>query len=167
MPSKEGNSEDLHDETFCLKKIAYSAPVFALAVVGIPVYVYIPKFYTDVVGVQIGVLGFLLMAVRIFDAVTDPLIGYMTDRTLTSFGRRRPYIALSSVALSVSLSLLFNLTGERREGRYIGLWSLAKKLSAALGVGISLSLLSHTGYMPNMEQSEPVRMLEGINSASR
>ena len=42
------------------KKIAYSAPAFALAVVGIPVYVYIPKFYTDVVGLPIGILGFLL-----------------------------------------------------------------------------------------------------------
>ena len=32
------------------KRIAYAVPAFALAVVGIPVYVYIPKFYTDVVG---------------------------------------------------------------------------------------------------------------------
>ena len=32
------------------EKLAYAAPAFALAVVGIPVYVYIPKFYTDVVG---------------------------------------------------------------------------------------------------------------------
>jgi GPH family glycoside/pentoside/hexuronide:cation symporter len=50
------------------------------------------------------------------------------------------------------------LTGERREGQYIGLWSLAKKLSAALGVGLSLSLLSYAGYTPNVEQSETVRM---------
>ena len=50
------------------------------------------------------------------------------------------------------------LTGERREGQYIGLWSLAKKLSAALGVGLSLSLLSYAGYTPNVEQTEGVRM---------
>lgn len=91
-----------------IKKLAYAAPAFALAVVGIPVYVYIPKFYTDVVGVGIGILGFILLAVRIFDAITDPLLGYLTDRTRTPFGRRRPYIALSSLALAVSLYLLFN-----------------------------------------------------------
>ncbi len=90
------------------KKLAYAAPAFTLAVVGIPVYVYIPKFYTDVVGVHIGMLGFILLAVRLFDAVTDPLLGYLTDRTRTPFGRRRPYIALGSLALAVSLYLLFN-----------------------------------------------------------
>jgi GPH family glycoside/pentoside/hexuronide:cation symporter len=89
-------------------KIAYAAPAFTLAVVGIPVYVYIPKFYTDVVGVHLGMLGFILLAVRLFDAVTDPLLGYLTDRTRTPFGRRRPYIALGSLALAVTLYLLFN-----------------------------------------------------------
>ena len=52
-------------------KIAYGLPAFALAVVGIPVYVYIPKFYTDVVGVDITLAGILLFGVRLFDAVTD------------------------------------------------------------------------------------------------
>jgi GPH family glycoside/pentoside/hexuronide:cation symporter len=89
-------------------KLAYSSPAFTLAVVGIPVYVYIPKFYTDVVGVHIGMLGFLLLAVRMFDAITDPLLGYISDRTRTPFGRRRPYIALGSLALAVTLYLLFN-----------------------------------------------------------
>ena len=39
------------------KKIAYAVPAFALAVVGIPVYVYIPKFYADTVGINITILG--------------------------------------------------------------------------------------------------------------
>jgi GPH family glycoside/pentoside/hexuronide:cation symporter len=50
------------------------------------------------------------------------------------------------------------LTGERREGQYIGLWSIAKKLAAALGVGLSLSILSYAGYTPNVEQSETVKL---------
>jgi len=90
------------------KKTAYAAPAFALAVVGIPVYVYIPKFYTDVVGIHIGVLGLLLLAVRLFDAITDPLIGVVSDRTRTPFGRRRPYVALGSLALAGVIYLLFN-----------------------------------------------------------
>ncbi len=90
------------------KKIAYSAPAFALAVVGIPVYVYIPKFYTDVVGINIAVLGTILFSVRIFDAVTDPAIGFLSDRTQTRFGRRRPYIAIGSLFVVLSMYLLFN-----------------------------------------------------------
>jgi GPH family glycoside/pentoside/hexuronide:cation symporter len=90
------------------EKLAYAAPAFALAVVGIPVYVYIPKFYTDVIGINITVLGYLLFSVRIFDAVTDPAIGYISDRTQTRFGRQRPYIAVGSVLVAVSMFLLFN-----------------------------------------------------------
>jgi len=90
------------------QKLAYAAPAFALAVVGIPVYVYIPKFYTDVVGINITVLGYLLFGVRIFDAVTDPAIGFISDRTQTRFGRRRPYIAAGSILVAVAMFLLFN-----------------------------------------------------------
>ena len=89
-------------------KTAYAAPAFALAVVGIPVYVFIPKFYTDVVGINIGILGVILFSVRIFDAVTDPLFGLISDRTVTRFGRRRPYIAVGSFFVAVSMFLLFN-----------------------------------------------------------
>ena len=90
------------------EKIAYAAPAFALAVVGIPVYVYLPKFYADVVGINITVMGYLMFSVRIFDAVTDPAIGYISDRTQSRFGRRRPYIAAGSILVAVAMFLLFN-----------------------------------------------------------
>jgi GPH family glycoside/pentoside/hexuronide:cation symporter len=87
--------------------LAYGLPAFFLAVVGIPVYVYLPKFYTDVVGVDIALTGHVLLAARLFDAVTDPLLGLASDRTRTPFGRRRPYIAAGSVLLAASLYQLF------------------------------------------------------------
>ncbi|MGD8548287.1 MAG: MFS transporter, partial [Desulfobacterales bacterium] len=51
------------------------------------------------------------------------------------------------------------LTGERREGQYIGLWSISKKLAAAVGVGAGLSILGAAGYTPNVEQSEQVKFV--------
>lgn len=87
-------------------RLAYSAPAFALAFVGIPVYVYVPKFYTDVVGVPVAVLGLLVLAVRAFDAVTDPLIGWVSDRTRSSMGRRRPFLLLASPLLALAVWLL-------------------------------------------------------------
>jgi GPH family glycoside/pentoside/hexuronide:cation symporter len=49
------------------------------------------------------------------------------------------------------------MTGERREGQYIGLWSIAKKLAAAVGVGAGLSILGMVGYTPNVEQTAQVQ----------
>jgi len=90
------------------KKIAYAAPAYALAVVGIPIYVYIPKFYTDIIGVNVALMGYILLSVRIFDAITDPAIGYISDRIKTPFGRRRPFIAGGSFFVSLSMYFLFN-----------------------------------------------------------
>jgi GPH family glycoside/pentoside/hexuronide:cation symporter len=108
-------------------KFAYALPAFALAVVGIPVYVYIPKFYTDVVGVHITLIGYLLFGVRLFDAFTDPLFGYLSDRTRSSFGRRRPYIVVGSLFVAATMYLLFNPphAGPSYETIWFGVWIYA------------------------------------------
>lgn len=49
-------------------------------------------------------------------------------------------------------------TGRRRESQYIGLWSIAKKMAAAIGVGVSLAVLGAVGYTPNAAQTETVRL---------
>jgi len=88
-------------------KLAYGLPAFALAVVGIPVYVHIPKFYTDVVGVNIALVGSILLFIRVFDAFTDPVLGILSDRTRTRMGRRRPYIAWGGLALAAAMLFVF------------------------------------------------------------
>lgn len=58
------------------EKTVYVTSTFAPAVLSTPVYLYVPKFYTDVVGISITVLDYLMFSVRIFDAVTVPAIEY-------------------------------------------------------------------------------------------
>lgn len=105
-------------------KVAYGLPALSLAVIGIPVYVFLPKFYTDTMGISISTVGILLMAVRGVDAVSDPVIGYVSDRTSTRFGRRRPYIALGALGLAVSILFLFQppLMPEGLLSVYFGVW---------------------------------------------
>jgi GPH family glycoside/pentoside/hexuronide:cation symporter len=88
-------------------KIVYALPGLVLAAVGLPLYVYIPKFYTDVVGVSATALGVLILVARMADAVSDPLVGVLSDHTRTRFGRRRPYIALGSILLAGLLAALY------------------------------------------------------------
>ena len=92
-------------------KISYAFPAFTLAVIGIPVYVYIPKFYTDTLGVPVAAAGLILLVIRLFDAFTDPLIGIASDRAHTRFGRRRPMILAGSLLVSASILFLFNPPG--------------------------------------------------------
>ncbi len=54
--------------SWCIRT-AYALPAFALAIVGIPVYVYLPKFYTDVMGVPVIPVAAMILGVRIFDAI--------------------------------------------------------------------------------------------------
>ena len=70
--------------------------------------IYIPKFYTDVVGVHISALGMILLIVRLFDAFTDPLIGIVSDRIHTPMGRRRPFIAVGAAFTVLAIAFLFN-----------------------------------------------------------
>lgn len=101
-------------------RLAYAAPAFALAAVGVPIYVHLPKFYTDVVGVPVSVVGLVLMAGRVFDGVIDPLIGWASDRSRSRWGRRRPWIAAAAPPLAVALWLLF--TPPLGEGAGSGWW---------------------------------------------
>lgn len=77
-----------------------------LAVLAITYFVYLPKFYSDVVGIPLGTLGTLLLACRVWDAFTDPLIGSLSDRTRVRFGRRRSWIAASTLPLGIAFFLL-------------------------------------------------------------
>ncbi|MFT5433460.1 MAG: GPH family glycoside/pentoside/hexuronide:cation symporter [Myxococcota bacterium] len=83
--------------------IAYATPAIALAVVGVPVFVYLPQFYSDVVGVPVGVVGLLLMVARALDGITDPLMGRFSDQLRTRWGRRRPVMVAAAVPLAASV----------------------------------------------------------------
>ena len=51
-----------------------------LAFAGLPIYVHVPKFYVDILHMDLAVLGSLLLILRLCDAVIDPLIGCLSDR---------------------------------------------------------------------------------------
>lgn len=61
--------------------VAYGQLVMPLAVIGLPVAVYIPPFYSSTLGLDLAAVGLILMLARITDVITDPLIGRLSDRT--------------------------------------------------------------------------------------
>jgi len=72
-----------------------------------PVAVFVPQFYAGDMGVSLTLLATLTIVVRIFDVVTDPLMGYISDHTRTRFGRRRPWILAATPIMMLSIYMLF------------------------------------------------------------
>jgi len=85
---------------------AYAALAVPLAMAALPVYVHVPKLYGDTLGIPLAVVGAVLLLARLFDALQDPLLGYLSDRCIgLPMGRRLPitiglpFLAAGFVAL--------------------------------------------------------------------
>ncbi|WBW95649.1 MFS transporter [Oceanirhabdus sp. W0125-5] len=68
---------------------------------------YLVFFYTDVFGISAAAVGTLLLVSRIWDAINDPMMGAIVDRTNTKRGKFRPYIIWGSIPLAISFILIF------------------------------------------------------------
>jgi GPH family glycoside/pentoside/hexuronide:cation symporter len=64
-------------------------------------------YLTDTVKLAAGLAGTALMVGRLWDAFYDPVIGYISDRTKTRWGRRRPYLLAGSIPLMLAMTLMF------------------------------------------------------------
>lgn len=89
------------------KLIAYGGPALPLAAFGFPLYVYLPTFYAQDVGLSLGVVALLMWLSRIFDVVTDPLIGSLSDRFDLPGGRRKSWIVMGVPILIIGCYFLF------------------------------------------------------------
>ena len=86
---------------------AYAAPAFPLAILGLPLNVYVPTFWGDSMGLGLTTVGLVLFATRLLDVVTDPLIGLLSDRTRGRLGRRRPWAVAALPIAAPAVWLLF------------------------------------------------------------
>jgi len=88
--------------------ITYSLPTFSISIITLTVAIYLPNYYTDDLGVSAGMLSWVFLIGRIWDAVTDPTIGHISDRTRTRWGRRRPYFLLSALPIWLFYYLIWS-----------------------------------------------------------
>jgi len=87
---------------------SYALPALVLALPTIPVYIYLPTYYGVKLGLGLAATGFILLAARIFDTVTDPLVGVLSDRFMVRGSRRKPWIAAGAVLAGFGLFKILN-----------------------------------------------------------
>ncbi len=90
------------------EKIGYSTGDAASNLYFQTFVVFLPIFYTDVFGLPAAAMGTMFLIARIWDAVTDPVMGMIADRTSTRWGKFRPYIF--TMAIPMALVGVFTFT---------------------------------------------------------
>ena len=68
---------------------------------------FLMYFYTDVFGITAKSAGTMMLVTRIWDAINDPFVGYIADRTKTAWGRFRPYLIWFCVPFAITGALTF------------------------------------------------------------
>ena len=99
-------------------------------------------FYTDVFGITAAAAGTLMLAVRMFDAVTDPIMGGIADRTRTRWGSYRPYLLWVSVPYGLLAVLAFTTPDLSEGGKLIYAYiTYALLMTAYTAINIPYSAL--------------------------
>ena len=89
-------------------KLAYAVPYLAVSAMMAPMTIELKIFYTDTVLVPAGLLALATAIARAFDAITDPLMGWVSDHTQTRWGRRKPWLPVGIAGSALFFWLLFS-----------------------------------------------------------
>ncbi len=106
---------------------------------GLPIAIYVPPFYAETMGLSLASIGLIFTLARIWDVVTDPIMGAVIDRFSTRWGRRKHWIAIGTPILMVSIYMVF-LPGEGVSVLYLGTWMFF------LYIGYTMLTIAHQSW---------------------
>ena len=87
---------------FALNNSATNMYMFAIG--------FVSYYATGIGGLSVVVISAILTAMRVFDGITDPIIGFIIDKTETKFGKFRPTMILGNIIMAISLLVMYNFT---------------------------------------------------------
>jgi glycoside/pentoside/hexuronide:cation symporter, GPH family len=128
-----------------LHLLAYGLPGLPLALLTLPFYVLVPSYYANA-GLPIALVGQILLAIRLFDAVSDPVAGFLNDRTRSRFGRRRIWFACGIPLTALAAYMVF-LPPDPVTGRHLMIWGLA------LSLGWTIALVPYYSWGAELSTS--------------
>ncbi|MFS0740075.1 MFS transporter [Brevundimonas sp. 3P9-tot-E] len=119
---------------------AFSGPCLPLAAFGVALPVTLPEFYATHVGIEMGMVAAVFMAVRLIDILFDPFIGWGMDKTRTRLGRYRPWMAVATPILMLAALMMFVTVQPGAGPVYLFAWLLV------LYLGFSMGTLGQLGW---------------------
>ena len=91
-----------------INRFFYALPAFVLALPTIPVFVLMPTFYAETMGLGLATVGAIFLGLRLLDVISDPLLGYLSDRVPAQYGKRKLPIAVGAAVGAPALIMLFS-----------------------------------------------------------
>ncbi len=82
--------------------LAYGFPAAPLSFLWIPIILWIPAYYTQELGLSLTATGLVFLAARLWDGLSDPVVGGLSDRIQTRLGRRKPWMLFGAGFLVVA-----------------------------------------------------------------
>jgi Na+/melibiose symporter-like transporter len=101
------------------EKVGYSLGDSAANFIFQAVMMFLMFFYTDVLGISAAIAGWIFLATRIWDAINDPMMGAIADRTNTRWGKFRPWILWSALPFGIIGVLMFTTPNLSAVGKII------------------------------------------------
>ncbi len=146
----DSSSEKLHWTT----KLAYGSGDFAPAIAANILVFYLLFFFTNVAGLPPGLAGSILMIGKISDAINDPFVGVLSDRTRTRWGRRLPWIIIGTIpfALLYCLQWLVPTFSEQRNFNIWGLFFYYVVIGILFNLAYTTVNLPYTALTPELTQ---------------
>lgn len=109
----------------CVERVPRGVLVgFSLGSLGTGIFSITPSvlllyFLTDVLGLAAGLAALAVSLPKFWDVVTDPIMGIISDRTRSRWGRRRPYLLLGAILMAISFVFLFSVpAGLSEDGQF-------------------------------------------------
>ncbi|MCO6480101.1 MAG: MFS transporter [Phaeodactylibacter sp.] len=99
------------------EKLGYSFGEFAGSSLWQTMMFFLPAFYTDIFLLPASATATLFVVVRIFDALNDPMIGAIADRTHSRWGKFRPYLLFGAFPLGIMTALMFTTPDMSDQGK--------------------------------------------------
>ncbi len=90
-----------------LKILAYGFPSLPLASIYFSIYVLLGEFYFKIYGLSLSSIGLIFILIRLFDAFSDPVMGYISDNFPQKFGSRKPWVLIGGTIFIFSTWMLF------------------------------------------------------------
>ncbi|WP_082672655.1 MFS transporter [Luteimonas abyssi] len=136
-------------------KFGWSFGQFALASHMAIISIYLMYYLTEGHGVSAGLAGLVLLLPRIWNVITDPLMGAISDRTRSRWGRRRPYLLIGALVWGAAFAAMFALP-VNADPTVTAMWFVAIYL--VVNTGVTLYHVPYSAMAPEMTRDYDERL---------